>query len=212
MEELRVFVAAFGGGMGMAIFWFPITYFAMRKQYQLRETLFGASRQFFSCTVLLALAKLLGLGYSTSKALSLATFWIVPVCVCAAVLYTTYRTAQAELPEQKTSAGELNGISAEAGKEPAFPKAMIRTDRISQTPLGRSIIAATVAWALCWITFLAISIGHLYLAHQAAGAEAYWREHYESQHSTYCVGKPNYQCRETNLALEFIIIEIADKR
>ena len=101
MTDLRTLVAALGSGLAMAIFWFPITYLAMRKQYQFRGKLLGASRQFCSCVVLLALTKLFGPESSTSTSLGLIAFWVAPMCICALVLYTTYRSAEAPSPKQR---------------------------------------------------------------------------------------------------------------
>lgn len=82
---------ALGSGLATATIWFPISYFAMRSHFGLRKDLGRAWRPYFSCVILFAILQLLGFRPSTDTPVGLAAFFVVPISICALVLYFTYR-------------------------------------------------------------------------------------------------------------------------
>lgn len=79
---------AIGQGLGLAILFFPITWFAMRKQLSLNQ-FWDSKRGFFGAVILLPLLKSSGLMGSDESQLGEVVGLLVPICVCAILVYIT---------------------------------------------------------------------------------------------------------------------------
>jgi hypothetical protein len=81
---------ALGGGLGLAILWFPLTYFAMRKTFNLAR--FGkAFLPFTYCVAALGLIRLLSHGaYESNSAFGIFMELGIPLVACALVLRFLY--------------------------------------------------------------------------------------------------------------------------
>ena len=102
---------AFGVGLGSATIWFPVTYFAVRKQLQLRNNLGRAWRPYLLCVVLFAIFHLLGFEPSILTTAGMITFFVMPLIVCAIVLNFTYRSELDLTRNTGKDAPKLKGLS-----------------------------------------------------------------------------------------------------
>lgn len=90
---------ALGSGIGTAVIFFPVTYLAMREQFTFRGGLGKAGLPFFYSVVALAILQIFGVSFSpTDSVFGLLMFIVVPICVCALILYFSYR-----IPDQRSS-------------------------------------------------------------------------------------------------------------
>lgn len=81
----------FGGAIGLMAIFFPITYSAMWKQYQLRP-LGQAWRPFSYCVLALTILNVFGFDrISMMSVPGIMIFFGLPILLCSAILYVTYR-------------------------------------------------------------------------------------------------------------------------
>lgn len=93
-----------GAGLMAAVMFFPLTYLAMRSTFTFQGGLGKAWKPFGYSVLLLAVAKFVELGTGASQdtmtAAGFVWFIVVPILICAPVLYFTYRVKTAATPPQ----------------------------------------------------------------------------------------------------------------
>jgi hypothetical protein len=91
-----------GDALFAAVIFFPLTCLAMKSQFTLRGSLGKAWRPFGYSVVLLTVAQFIEIGTRVSQdvqtAAGLVCFLLVPIMICAAVIYLTYRYKTAATP------------------------------------------------------------------------------------------------------------------
>jgi hypothetical protein len=90
MESQSVGYAA-GVALGQAAIFLPIAYFAGRRHLGLRPGLGQAWTPFAVSWLALLILALLGVQGDSDSALGLVTFFVLPIVVCGAALWLTYR-------------------------------------------------------------------------------------------------------------------------
>jgi hypothetical protein len=105
---INLFSYCLGGALFSAAIFFPLTFVAMKSSYRLQGSLGRAWRPFGYSLMLLTLAQFVELATKSSHddvlgTMGLVWFLLVPISVCAAVLYFTYRDKGAPPPQEPTS-------------------------------------------------------------------------------------------------------------
>jgi hypothetical protein len=95
-----------GGALFSAAIFFPLTFLAMKSSFRLQGSLGKAWRPFGYSLILLTIAQLVELGTKSRRddvmgVTGLIWFLLVPIAVCAAIIYSTYRDKDARSPRQK---------------------------------------------------------------------------------------------------------------
>jgi len=93
-----------GGALFRAVVFFPLTFVTMRSQFRFRGRLGQAWRPFGYSVIVLAFVEFGEIGIKTSIVdtdttwVGLMSWLLIPILVCAAVLYFTYRDSHAPPP------------------------------------------------------------------------------------------------------------------
>lgn len=90
MTVIAEMSTALGSGTGTAMIFFPITYYAMRKQFKLKP-LTKLWRPFLYCVAVFAILRFFFGQSGVDTPASLTMFFVLPVVVSALILYWTNR-------------------------------------------------------------------------------------------------------------------------
>jgi hypothetical protein len=105
MNIVSLFAYCLGGALFKAVIFFPLTFVAMRSQYRFRGSLSQAWGPFGYSIIILAVAQLCEISLKNSNPddtnmtlMGLMSGLLIPILVCAIVLYFTYRDPHAPPP------------------------------------------------------------------------------------------------------------------
>lgn len=108
---------ALGAGTATAMIFFPITYYAMRKQFKLKP-LNKLWRPFGGCVVLFALLRFLFGESGGDTPASLVTFYMLPIIVSASILFWTSRDHEGNSSKNFSFANTVGKPISDAIQQP----------------------------------------------------------------------------------------------